>query len=81
VIVTGGIDLSVGSVLALTGILCAKLLSEGYSPVLVVPVTVRFFVRIAVATHGALIFGFPAGVKQISPNFASFLSYAGDSLA
>ena len=40
VIVTGGIDLSVGSVLALTGILCAKLLSEGYSPALVVPVTI-----------------------------------------
>ena len=39
VIVTGGIDLSVGSVLAFTGILCAKLLSEGYSPALVVPVT------------------------------------------
>ncbi len=32
VIVTGGIDLSVGSVLALTGILCAKLLADGVSP-------------------------------------------------
>jgi ribose/xylose/arabinose/galactoside ABC-type transport system permease subunit len=40
VIVTGGIDLSVGSVLALTGIVCAKLLSAGFSPVLVVPVTI-----------------------------------------
>ena len=40
VIVTGGIDLSVGSVLALTGILCAKLLSAGVSPYLVVPVTI-----------------------------------------
>ena len=40
VIVTGGIDLSVGSVLALTGILCAKLLGEGISPYLVVPVTI-----------------------------------------
>jgi len=40
VIVTGGIDLSVGSVLALTGILCAKLLSEGVSPYLVVPLTI-----------------------------------------
>ena len=38
VIVTGGIDLSVGSVLALTGILGAKLLSAGVSPSLVVPV-------------------------------------------
>ena len=33
VIVTGGIDLSVGSVIAFTGILCAKLLSAGVSPV------------------------------------------------
>jgi ribose/xylose/arabinose/galactoside ABC-type transport system permease subunit len=40
VIVTGGIDLSVGSVLALTGILCAKLLSAGFSPFLVVPLTI-----------------------------------------
>ena len=40
VIVTGGIDLSVGSVLALTGILCAKLLSAGVSPYLVVPITI-----------------------------------------
>lgn len=40
VIVTGGIDLSVGSVLALTGILCAKLLADGVSPYLVVPVTI-----------------------------------------
>jgi galactofuranose transport system permease protein len=40
VIVTGGIDLSVGSVLALTGILCAKLLGEGVSPYLVVPATI-----------------------------------------
>jgi galactofuranose transport system permease protein len=40
VIVTGGIDLSVGSVLALTGILCAKLLSHGVTPYLVVPITI-----------------------------------------
>jgi simple sugar transport system permease protein len=40
VIVTGGIDLSVGSVLALTGIVCAKLLSAGVSPVVVVPLTI-----------------------------------------
>ena len=40
VIVTGGIDLSVGSVLALTGILCAKLLAAGVSPYLVVPLTI-----------------------------------------
>ena len=40
VIVTGGIDLSVGSVRALTGILCAQLLSDGLSPLLVVPITI-----------------------------------------
>ena len=33
VILTGGIDLSVGSVVALSGVLAAKLLSNGWSPV------------------------------------------------
>ena len=37
VIVTGGIDLSVGSVMAFTGILCAKLLNDGHPPILVIP--------------------------------------------
>jgi galactofuranose transport system permease protein len=37
VIVTGGIDLSVGSVMAFTGISCASLLAHGYSAALVVP--------------------------------------------
>ncbi len=36
VILTGGIDLSVGSVLALTATVTAKLLSSGYNPVLAV---------------------------------------------
>lgn len=40
VILTGGIDLSVGSVMAFTGILCAKLLSEGLPAVVVIPVMV-----------------------------------------
>jgi simple sugar transport system permease protein len=40
VILTGGIDLSVGSVMAFTGILCAKLLSEGMPPLIVVPVMI-----------------------------------------
>jgi simple sugar transport system permease protein len=40
VILTGGIDLSVGSVMALTGILCAKMLSDGVPAVVVVPVTI-----------------------------------------
>ncbi len=37
VIITGGIDLSVGSVMAFTGILCASLLSQGLPTVVVVP--------------------------------------------
>ena len=37
VIVTGGIDLSVGSVMAFTGISCASLLAHGYPAALVVP--------------------------------------------
>ena len=40
VIVTGGIDLSVGSVMAFTGIWCAHLLAEGHSAVLVVPLII-----------------------------------------
>jgi simple sugar transport system permease protein len=40
VILTGGIDLSVGSVMAFTGILCASLLSEGLPAVVVIPVTI-----------------------------------------
>lgn len=38
VIITGGIDLSVGSVMAFTGILCASLLSQGLPAVVVVPI-------------------------------------------
>ncbi|UYN84985.1 MAG: sugar ABC transporter permease YjfF [Microcella sp.] len=37
VILTGGIDLSVGSVLAFTGIMCARLLSEGVPTGVVIP--------------------------------------------
>ena len=37
VIITGGIDLSVGSVVALVGIITAMLLGKGYPPVLVLP--------------------------------------------
>jgi len=38
VILTGGIDLSVGSVMAFTGILCARLLSEGFPAYVTIPV-------------------------------------------
>jgi galactofuranose transport system permease protein len=40
VIVTGGIDLSVGSVMAFTGISCAELLDAGQPAVVVVPVII-----------------------------------------
>lgn len=40
VILTGGIDLSVGSVMAFTGILCAKLLSEGLPAIVAIPVMI-----------------------------------------
>ena len=40
VIVTGGIDLSVGSVMAFTGIWCAELLADGHSAALVVPLII-----------------------------------------
>jgi len=40
VIVTGGIDLSVGSVMAFTGIWCADLLAAGHSAVLVIPLII-----------------------------------------
>jgi len=40
VIVTGGIDLSVGSVMAFTGILCAHLLGSGHSAAVVVPLII-----------------------------------------
>lgn len=40
VIITGGIDLSVGSVMAFTGILGAKLLGDGHTPLLVLPAMV-----------------------------------------
>ena len=40
VILTGGIDLSVGSVMAFTGILCARLLSEGVPAFVTIPVMV-----------------------------------------
>lgn len=38
VILSGGIDLSVGSVLALSAMICAWLLQEGWPPLLVIPV-------------------------------------------
>ncbi|MGL6168979.1 MAG: ABC transporter permease subunit, partial [Fusobacteriaceae bacterium] len=39
VILTGGIDLSVGSVLAITGALCAAMISAGINPMAVIVIT------------------------------------------
>src|SRR6476661_1392622 len=65
VIVTGGIDLSVGSVMAFTGILCADLLSDGYSAAVVVPLII-----LAGAVIGLLI-GVLVQYFEVQPFIAS----------
>jgi simple sugar transport system permease protein len=65
VILTGGIDLSVGSVMALSGILCAKMLSDGVPSVVVVPVTI-----LVGAVIGALI-GLLVQYFDVQPFIAS----------
>lgn len=65
VILTGGIDLSVGSVLGLTGMICAKMLAAGYSPVLVIPVTV------GVGAVIGLVIGLLVQVCDVQPFIAS----------
>jgi galactofuranose transport system permease protein len=54
VILTGGIDLSVGSVVALSGVLAAKLLSGGWSPVPVMALVLAVGVGLGLAM-GAVI--------------------------
>lgn len=54
VIITGGIDLSVGSVAALVGISAAMLMDRGWPPVLALPVVLAGAAMIG-AWHGALI--------------------------
>ncbi|MBX3175760.1 MAG: ABC transporter permease [Candidatus Hydrogenedentes bacterium] len=54
VIITGGIDLSIGSVIGLTGALLAMLLGKGYSPWIVVPGLLAGSALIGLA-HGLLI--------------------------
>ena len=65
VILTGGIDLSVGAVMAFTGMLAAKLLSVGTPTVLVIPVML-----IAGATFG-LIIGVMVHYFDVQPFIAS----------
>lgn len=54
VIITGGIDLSVGSVVALIGITTAVLFSQGYPPALVLPGVLLLAAAIG-AFHGTLV--------------------------
>ena len=54
VIITGGIDLSVGSVVALSGVLAAKLLSIGWGPVSVIVVVLLMGLALGLAM-GAII--------------------------
>lgn len=57
VIISGGIDLSVGSMIAFTGIFVARLLGEGWPPVVALPVALGFGAAFG-AGMGALIHGF-----------------------
>ena len=50
VILTGGIDLSVGSMLALAGVLCARLDHQGWPVALVVATTFLFGSLLGIAT-------------------------------
>jgi ribose/xylose/arabinose/galactoside ABC-type transport system permease subunit len=54
VIITGGIDLSVGSVVALSGVLAAKLLSDGWGPVSVIVLVLLMGLALGLAM-GAII--------------------------
>lgn len=54
VIITGGIDLSVGSVVALVGISCAMMLESGLSPLVAAPVAILIAVAIG-AVNGTLV--------------------------
>ncbi|MGL5054797.1 MAG: ribose ABC transporter permease [Fusobacteriaceae bacterium] len=63
VILTGGIDLSVGSILALSGAFCASLISKGMSPVL----------AITIAIVAGLIFGMINGALISYANLQPFI--------
>lgn len=54
-IILGGIDLSVSSVMALSGVVCAKLMVAGWPPVLAVLVGIFLFGAIVGAINGFLI--------------------------
>ena len=65
VILTGGIDLSVGAVMAFTGMLAAKLLSTGVPPAVVIPV------MIASGAVFGLIIGVLVNYFDVQPFIAS----------
>ncbi len=65
VILTGGIDLSVGSVIAFTGILGARLLADGFPVVIVIPVMI-----LSASTIG-LIIGVMVQFFDVQPFIAS----------
>jgi len=54
-IILGGIDLSVSSVMALSGVVCAKLMVAGWPPVLAVLVGIILFGAVVGAINGLLI--------------------------
>lgn len=67
VILTGGIDLSVGAVMAFTGILCASLLSQG------VPVTVAVPAMILIGATIGLLIGVLVQFFDVQPFIASLI--------
>lgn len=67
VILTGGIDLSVGAVMAFTGILCARLLSEG------APVAVAVPAMIAIGGAIGLLIGVLVQFFDVQPFIASLI--------
>lgn len=67
VILTGGIDLSVGAVMAFTGILCAKLLGEG------VPVVVAVPTMIVIGAAIGLLIGVLVQFFDVQPFIASLI--------
>lgn len=67
VILTGGIDLSVGAVMAFTGILCARLLSEG------VPVAVAVPAMIGIGGAIGLLIGVLVQFFDVQPFIASLI--------
>ncbi len=67
VILTGGIDLSVGAVMAFTGILCARLLADG------VPVAVAVPVMIVLGAMIGLLIGVLVQFFDVQPFIASLI--------